>query len=73
MANHKHDAITHQQEHQHVTHYLRPTEDWVHLTASHSHQHNHSACEHRHESHEQWEKEHSREAHMHDHGHPTQS
>jgi hypothetical protein len=73
MNTHKHGAVVHAHEHSHVTHYLRPTEDWVHLTTSHGHEHNHSACEHAHEAHQNWQKEHAREGHVHDHGHPAQS
>ncbi len=70
---HKHDETVHVHEHRHVTHYLRPGEEWAHLTATHRHQHNHPAQAHTHEPHEDAAKEHPREAHVHDHAHPVES
>jgi len=70
---HKHEETVHAHEHRHVTHYLRPGEEWVHMTASHRHQHNHAELSHAHESHRQAGKEHEREAHIHDHAAPARS
>ena len=68
---HDHEPLVHQHGHSHVTHYLRPGEDVVHLTASHEHAHNHPVLRHSHEPHQDLEKEHPREAHVHDHAQPA--
>ena len=70
---HRHDEQVHGHEHFHVTHYLRPGEDWAHLTASHTHEHNHPEVTHDHPQHEDPEKEHTREGHVHDHAEPARS
>jgi hypothetical protein len=70
---HSHDETVHGHEHVHVTHYLRPEEDWLHMTANHAHEHNHAPLEHTHVPHDDPDKEHEREAHIHDHVRPEKS
>jgi hypothetical protein len=70
---HSHDEKVHDHEHMHVTHYLRPEEEWVHLTANHTHDHNHARLTHAHAPYEEMDKEHGREAHIHDHLRPDES
>jgi hypothetical protein len=71
VEEHRHGATVHDHHHAHVTHYLRPTEEWTHLTARHAHEHNHPPLDHSHLSHEDLVKEHDREAHVHDHERPA--
>ena len=73
MQNHDHEAVVHDHEHFHVTHYSRPGEDITHMEATHAHDHNHPAVSHEHEQHEDPEKEHQREGHIHDHARPEES
>lgn len=68
---HSHEEMVH--EHMHITHYLRPEEETVHLTSGHSHEHNHPPLTHTHASHEDPDKEHGREVHVHDHARPERS
>ena len=70
---HRHDALVHDHEHAHVTHYLVQGEQWAHLTATHTHDHNHAPLTHAHMPHRDQEKEHGREAHVHDHEQPAES
>jgi hypothetical protein len=73
QEEHEHEALVHEQEHIHMTHYERPGEDVVHLTARHTHEHNHPAVTHSHEAHRDPYREHLRSAHVHDHAHPETS
>jgi hypothetical protein len=70
---HDHEAVVHDQEHVHITHYDRPQEDVTHLVSTHAHEHNHPALSHEHDPHEDPDKEHLREAHIHDHARPDES
>jgi hypothetical protein len=70
---HDHQAIVHEHEHTHVTHYDRPGEETTHMVARHAHEHNHPALSHDHEPHEDPDKEHLRESHVHDHARPDAS
>jgi hypothetical protein len=69
MDPHHHDAIVHEHEHVHVTHYLRHGREPEHELATHAHRHDHSALSHEHQPHADPAKEHEREAHVHDHRH----
>jgi hypothetical protein len=69
MDAHDHDAMVHDHQHVHVTHYLRHGSDLEHELATHAHPHDHPAVAHQHEAHTDSAKEHEREAHVHDHRH----
>ncbi len=75
FEGHTHDAMVHNHEHLHVTHYLHAGARGTleHLLANHRHEHNHAAVTHAHLPHEDEAREHRREAHIHDHAHPAQS
>jgi hypothetical protein len=70
---HDHQAIVHEHEHIHVTHYDRPEEEIAHMVARHPHEHNHPALTHDHKPHGDPDKEHLRESHVHDHARPDAS
>jgi hypothetical protein len=70
---HSHEALVHDHEHAHVTHYLVQGEQWTHLTATHAHEHNHAPVAHAHNPHKDEQKEHLQEGHIHDHEQPAQS
>ena len=77
FESHNHEALDHEHQHVHVTHYRSDPEKgvggWEHLTAEHSHRHNHPSLQHSHRPHRDFSAEHRREAHVHDHEHPSSS